>query len=140
MFVTAGRGNRPPARCYSLPLLAMLPALAILWRPAKLFPPPPSTNVQFQPRLLFVYGVGITLERHAGSPASLLRSTGLPAASSYRPGDGHGHAALKALRSRETTGVCRKKSLWSGNSAIALRMWRMPTSTICAAVGWGEVG
>jgi hypothetical protein len=72
--------------------------------------------------------------------ASLLRSTGRPAASSYRPGDGHGHAALKALRSKETTGVCRKKSLWSGNSAIALRMWRMPTSTICAAVGWGEVG
>jgi hypothetical protein len=31
----------------------------------------PSTNVQFQPRLLFVYGVGITLQRHAGSPALL---------------------------------------------------------------------
>jgi hypothetical protein len=76
----------------------------------------------------------------ADAGASLLRSTGRPAASSYRPGDGHGHAVLKALRSRETTGVCRKKSLWSGNSAIALRRWRMPTSTICAAVGWGEVG
>jgi hypothetical protein len=71
VFVTAGRGNRPPARCYSLPLLAMLPALAILWQPSKLLPPPPSTNVQFQPRLLFVYGVGIALQRHTGSPALL---------------------------------------------------------------------
>jgi hypothetical protein len=90
------------------------------------------------PRRGFACAIRTCSTAHAG--ASLLRSTGRPAASSYRPGDGHGHAALKALRRRETTGVCRKKSLWSGNWAIALRMWRMPTSTICAAVGWGEVG
>jgi hypothetical protein len=108
--------------------------------PATVAPDDQIYATRFSAFLSTGFACAIRRPKIAQAGASLLRSTGRPAASSYRPADGHGHAALKALRSRETTGVCRKKSLWSGNSAIALRMWRMPTSTICAAVGWGEVG